>query len=111
MLAAGHPVKITCIYPGGVRTAIMRNSTWAAGYDGAAIQRAFEQHVARTSVDDAARKILRGISAGKAKILVGPDAIIADLLARVTGAGYQRIVSAARAAHERRTAGQQSEVL
>lgn len=108
MLAAGHPVTVTCVYPGGIQTAIMRSSTWSPSYDGAAIQSTFDQHIGRTSADDAAVKILRGSIAGRARVLVGPDAVVADVLARVTGSGYQRIITSARSAHERRSADKHS---
>lgn len=107
MLSTAHPITVTCVYPGGIRTAIMRNSTWASGYDGAVIQSTFDDHVARTSADAAAAKILRGALAGRSRVLVGPDAVVADILARVTGSRYHRIISAARSVHERRSAGKE----
>ncbi len=102
MLDAGHPVQISCVYPGGIRTAIMRNSTWATGYDGPALQRTFDQSVARMSAEDAATRILRGVAAGKSRILVGADAAISDALSRITGTGYQRIARTAKVIHRRR---------
>jgi NAD(P)-dependent dehydrogenase (short-subunit alcohol dehydrogenase family) len=33
MVLAGHPVGVTTVHPGGIKTAIMRNSTVAEGLD------------------------------------------------------------------------------
>ena len=30
MLVAGHPVKVTCVHPGGIKTAVARNATVSA---------------------------------------------------------------------------------
>ena len=33
MLVAKHPVKVTCVHPGGIKTAVARNATVADGED------------------------------------------------------------------------------
>ncbi|HJQ43600.1 MAG TPA: SDR family NAD(P)-dependent oxidoreductase, partial [Jatrophihabitantaceae bacterium] len=33
MIAAGHPVRVTCVHPGGIKTAIARNAGVVAGQD------------------------------------------------------------------------------
>src|SRR4029078_758821 len=33
MLIAGHPVKVTCVHPGGIKTAIARHAAAAEGLD------------------------------------------------------------------------------
>jgi len=84
------PVQVTCVYPGGIRTPIMTRATSAAGPDDAARRRAlFDTRVARTDVDTAADTILRGVAAGRPRVLVGPDAYLADALARITAPGYE----------------------
>jgi NAD(P)-dependent dehydrogenase (short-subunit alcohol dehydrogenase family) len=94
MVAAGHPVQVTCVYPGGVRTPIMRNCTSSAATDADAHRRLFERYVSRTEPERAATTILRGVAAGRPRVLVGVDARIADLLVRVTGTGYERVLHA-----------------
>jgi short-subunit dehydrogenase len=42
----GHRVSVTCVYPGGVRTPIMRNGRFAAGEDPDAVIRRFDTKVA-----------------------------------------------------------------
>jgi hypothetical protein len=51
----------------------------------------FEQ-LLRTTPAQAAAIICRGVDAGKARILVGPDAYVFDALARVTPAHYYDIM-------------------
>jgi NAD(P)-dependent dehydrogenase (short-subunit alcohol dehydrogenase family) len=92
MRLSGTDVQVSCVYPGGVRTPIMAHSTSAAGPRDARWRReVFESRVARTDPDHAAEVILRGVHAGRARIMVGADARVADVLARVTGTGYERI--------------------
>ena len=35
MLVAGHPVQVTCVHPGGIKTAIARNAGAVEGHDAA----------------------------------------------------------------------------
>lgn len=91
MLLAGHPVAVTAVHPGGVRTAIARNSGAVEGVDTAEFARIFEGKLARTSAERAAQIILTGTRRRKARVLVGNDARLLDALVRVTGAGYQRL--------------------
>ena len=92
MKAGGHRVTVTCVYPGGVRTPIMSKSTSSAGTEDALRRReVFDTRVARTDPDRAATVILRGVAAGKPRVLIGADARVADALARVTGTGYERL--------------------
>ena len=92
MKIAGHPVGVSCVHPGGIRTAIARNGRAAAGLDREALAAGFDR-IALTSPRSAARRILRGVQRDQARILVGPDAYVIDLLPRVLASGYQRIVS------------------
>jgi NAD(P)-dependent dehydrogenase (short-subunit alcohol dehydrogenase family) len=95
MLIAGHPVTVTCVHPGGIKTNIVRNSTAVGGHDVSALTDLFEQRLARVSADDAAAVILRGARRGKARVLIGADAKALDVLQRLTGSGYQRLVALA----------------
>jgi NAD(P)-dependent dehydrogenase (short-subunit alcohol dehydrogenase family) len=91
MLLAGHPVKVTCVHPGGVRTAIARNAEVGGAVDGARLADFFDQHLARTTSEQAARVILDGMLAGRPRVLVGRDAKLLDAVARLLPAGYQRL--------------------
>jgi NAD(P)-dependent dehydrogenase (short-subunit alcohol dehydrogenase family) len=93
MLVAGHPVTVTCVHPGGIRTGISRHGRKAAGLDGSAIDALFEKKLARMSPDRAAEIILDGALAGKARVLVGLDAHLIHQFARLAGARYQDVVA------------------
>lgn len=91
MLARRRPVKVTCVHPGGIKTNVARNAGQVDGLDHDGLATSFDR-VARTSPDRAAEVILRGVEKGRPKVLIGADARAIDLLARVTGSGYQRLV-------------------
>ena len=93
MMAAGHPVKVTTVHPGGIKTNIARNMTTVEGLDKDEIAQTFDKKLASTSPEKAARIILDGVRKNKARVLVGPDAKALDLIVRVTGSGYQRLFS------------------
>ncbi len=93
MSLANHPVKVTCVHPGGIKTAIARNSAAVEGLDQEELAKYFDKRLASTSAQKAARVILDGVRRNKARVLVGNDAKALDLLARVTGSGYQRLVA------------------
>ena len=101
MLVERAPVKVTCVHPGGIKTAIARNAR-AAGVDQAGNAELFDRYLARTSAESAARDILKAMEAGKPRLLVGLDAKALDLQVRVLGSGYQRIVAALTGATTRR---------
>jgi short-subunit dehydrogenase len=87
----GPRVRVTCAYPGVVRTPIMRRGTFAEGEDPAARADSFDR-LARTEPDQAAQIILRRVRQGRARALVGPDARAALLAERALGGAYQRVV-------------------
>ena len=93
MLVSRHPVTVTCVHPGGIRTGISRNGRKAAGLDVSAIDQLFEDKLARMDPEKAAKVILDGALAGKARVLVGIDAHLLHQFARLTGARYQDVVA------------------
>ncbi|WP_319437617.1 SDR family oxidoreductase [Mycobacterium sp. RTGN5] len=93
MILAKHPVKVTTVHPGGIKTAIMRNSTAADGLDLPALTQAFDKKLARTTPERAALIILDAVRMNKARVLVGADAKILDVIVRITGSGYQKLFS------------------
>lgn len=93
MLAAEHPVTVSSVHPGGVRTDIARNMTMADGAGRPDNLVRFFDRFAITTPDRAARTIIDGTAAGKAKILVGPDAHLANLGIRIVDIRYQRLVT------------------
>jgi short-subunit dehydrogenase len=93
MSLAEHPVKVTVVHPGGIKTAIAHNAIVAEGIDAEQVAENFDKQFARTSPQRAAEVILKGVRKNKARVLVGPDAKFFDAVVRVTGPGYQRLFS------------------
>ncbi len=91
MAVAGHPVKVTTVHPGGIKTGIARNATAAEGLDRDELAKMFDKRVAHMSPQRAARIILEAVRKNRARVLVGADAKILDVLVRLTGSGYQRL--------------------
>jgi NAD(P)-dependent dehydrogenase (short-subunit alcohol dehydrogenase family) len=93
MLVSGHPVNVTCVHPGGIKTAIARNADAVAGQDPAALAEVFDKRLAKTSAASAARSIRRAVIGNRPRAVVGLDAKVLDLFVRIAGPGYQRVVS------------------
>lgn len=91
---AGVGVSVTCVFPGGVRTSIVRNGSFANSENRAAVVRGFEKRVARTEPEEAATIILSGVQHRRARVFVGTDARLVAVLARLVGGHYQDLVPA-----------------
>ena len=92
MLVNGHPVQVSCVHPGGIKTAIARNAH-TVGQEQTATAEFFDNHLARTTAEDAAETILAGILADRPRILVGGDAKALDAMVRTIGPRYQKVVA------------------
>lgn len=91
LAAAGSPVSLLCVHPGGIDTNIARNARSANPLaDADTQQAAFAPHV-RTSAEDAARQILRAAQKRHARLLIGPDARIIDWAVRLFPSAYTRL--------------------
>lgn len=93
MLINKHPVTVTCIHPGGIKTGIARNGRKTASQDAAKIDELFERKLARMTAEKAAGIILDGAVKGKARVLVGIDAHALHHFAKWTGSGYQDVIA------------------
>ncbi len=93
MLINGHPVAVTCVHPGGIKTGIARNGRKTASQDAQAIDSFFEKKLARMAPDRAAEIILDGALSGKARVLVGADAHALHHVAKLLGSRYQDVVA------------------
>ncbi len=96
----GAPVSVTTVHPGGIKTAIARNARSsgtgcpalsAGGIDHGAASARFDDVLARTDPDKAARQILRAVERNRRRALIGPDAPFFDVGARLPAAVIQRI--------------------
>ncbi|HEX2903688.1 MAG TPA: SDR family NAD(P)-dependent oxidoreductase [Jatrophihabitans sp.] len=94
MVAARLPVRVTSVHPGGIKTAIARNARVAAGEDQAALAEYFDRKLAKMEPERAAEIIVRGMLAGKGRVIVGADAKALHLFQLVLGWRYQNVVAA-----------------
>ena len=90
LAVAGHPVGVTCVHPGYIRTPLVHNATAAAGLNINALDAIF-QKVAITSPERTAKIILNAVAKNRARVLPGPDAKLFDFVVRVAGSGYMRL--------------------
>lgn len=93
MLVAGHPVGVTCVHPGGIKTGIARNARVSAREDQQATADFFDRKLARMTPEKAAGIIWRAVRHNRARVLVGIDAHAVHTLGKVTGSRYQDIVA------------------
>ncbi|MEU1545669.1 SDR family NAD(P)-dependent oxidoreductase [Nocardia sp. NPDC005745] len=93
----GTGVSAVNVHPGGISTNIAHNARVRKDPEGRG--RTHEQMAAEfealtlTTPEKAAEIIRRGVEHGKSRILVGPDAYLFDLLARVTPTHYYGVVA------------------
>ncbi|MGY1899416.1 SDR family NAD(P)-dependent oxidoreductase [Nocardia gipuzkoensis] len=93
MLVARHPVQVTCVHPGGIKTAVARNATYAEGIDSKSAASMFDKKLAIHTPEMAAQTITEGVRKGHGRVLIGWEAKLLDLFVRVTASGYQRIAA------------------
>src|ERR1700761_4139670 len=89
--AAGSPVRLSVVHPGGIATNIVRNARSGAGVtDNARRVQAIERFdaLAKTTPQAAALRIIKGIEKNQPRILIGNDARFMDLLQRLRPATY-----------------------
>jgi short-subunit dehydrogenase len=87
----GTAIKVSCVHPGGVRTNNIKNRLWDLKKgEKRNIEKEIKRfHTAsRTSAEEAAAVIIKGMLKNKPRILVGADAKIISLVARLMPARY-----------------------
>ncbi len=102
MLEAGHPVRVTVVHPGGVRTSIATNALKEARRLGLEVtatdverERTYNEKLLKMPPEVAAETILEGVARDRARVLVGNDARVVDLIVRALPSGYPRVLAAA----------------
>jgi NADP-dependent 3-hydroxy acid dehydrogenase YdfG len=93
MIVNGHPVQVTCVHPGGIKTNIVRNAVAGENEDHDSIIKFFDEKLAKTTPESAAKTILRAVIGNRPRALVGWDAVALDAMVRLIGPRYQRIVA------------------
>jgi NAD(P)-dependent dehydrogenase (short-subunit alcohol dehydrogenase family) len=99
MSTAGHPVKVSVVHPGGVKTNIATAAALEA--EGAGVltpdhaQRArrYNDKLLKMPAAQASKIIVDGVEAGKGRILVGNDARTIDVIVRSVPRWYPRLIA------------------
>jgi len=91
---AGTNVSVACVHPGGVKTNIVRNSKVGGATPSEWKQQGmkFFDKVAKTSPEDAAEMIVRGIKSKNPRILIGKDARGISILSRLFPKTYLGVI-------------------
>ncbi len=82
----GTPVHVTSVHPGGIQTNIVRNARFRKPADREINQNDLVEvfaSIAKTTPDQAARKIVKGIKKNRERLLVGLDAKFIDAMSRL----------------------------
>ncbi len=87
-------IAVSCVHPGGVATNIARKGRLGARADELMKEASVQYHtkVSRTTSDEAARVIVRGIKRRSKRILIGTDARIIDVVHRVVPENYLSVL-------------------
>lgn len=91
-------VSASCVHPGGIKTNIAKTARMNAsmsqitGHSAEQSRQQFNDLLLRTTPEKAARIILKGVQRDKRRILIGLDALAADLMMRSMPSLYQRMV-------------------
>ncbi|MEO6091068.1 MAG: SDR family oxidoreductase [Umezawaea sp.] len=97
MLLARHPVQVTVVHPGGVKTNIatagleFARSRGELSPEDEARVLTYNEKLLTMPAEQAARIVLDGVEAGKPRVLVGRDAKVLDLLVRLAPRLYPRL--------------------
>ncbi|MFF8401224.1 SDR family NAD(P)-dependent oxidoreductase [Streptomyces sp. NPDC014846] len=101
MLAGRHPVQVSVVHPGGVKTNIANAALEQARARGLAptrqqLERArvYNEKLLKMPAEQAARIIVDGVEAGRPRIRVGADAKIVDRLVRLVPGRYPQLAVA-----------------
>jgi NAD(P)-dependent dehydrogenase (short-subunit alcohol dehydrogenase family) len=91
----GSGVGVTVVHPGGVATSISENARVPAGVSDEEVERRREQFrkLLRLPPEVAGETIVRGIERRKSRILVGSDARVLSVIARVLPVSYWKVLA------------------
>jgi NAD(P)-dependent dehydrogenase (short-subunit alcohol dehydrogenase family) len=102
MLDAGHKVTVTSIHPGGIKTNIASSALASAKAMGKPVTEAderreklYNEKLLKMPADQAAEIIIKGVEAGRPRVLVGNDAKAVDLFVRLLPGRYGKLVAKA----------------
>lgn len=87
-------VRVSSVHPGGIKTEIARNSRLGAGAPEEYKEQGakFFDKVAKTSAEEAAEAIVRGVKRENPRILIGKDAHAINYIHRIFPKSYLKII-------------------
>jgi len=85
-------VNILNVHPGGIKTDIVRNGRFKEEEADELINN-FDNKLAKTSAEAAAKQIKRAIETNKQRLLIGKDAKALDLLVRLMPVKYSKVLN------------------
>ena len=101
MLSEGHPVGVSSVHPGGIKTNIADAALTSARELGLPVteaderrRKAYNEKLLRMDPAQAARVIVDGVEKGRGRILVGQDAKVVDAFVRLLPARYPKVALA-----------------
>jgi len=99
MQAEGHPVRVTVVHPGGVRTEIANSALEWAKKSGLPVtaeheerNRVYNEKLLKMDPDRAAQIIVGGVESDRPRILIGNDARFLDALVRVAPRSWPKVI-------------------
>jgi len=88
-------IGVSCVHPGGIKTNIAAYARYKSGPNGdrdhAGAVEKFAR-IARTTPEEAAATIVKGIEKKSPRVLIGADAVAIDLIARTMPEGYTTVL-------------------
>ena len=88
-------INVIRVHPGGIKTNVARNAKFIRGMDGStlALDNGDEfEKAAKTTPEQAAETIVRGMERGQHRVLIGPDARMIDWIVRLAPVRYFRLI-------------------
>lgn len=87
-------ISVSCVHPGGVATNIARSGRLGAEAASSTKEESVKYHtkVSKTTSEEAARQIIRGIKRRSKRILVGRDARLIDVIQRASPENYMSVM-------------------
>jgi len=89
-------VSATSVHPGGIKTNIARAARMDKSVESIGMSvnsTAKFEKLFRTTADDAAAQMIRAVEKNQRRLLIGNDAKVLDLMARILPSSYQKLVA------------------
>lgn len=89
-------VSATSVHPGGIKTNIAKAARMDKSVESIGMSvnsTAKFEKLFRTTADDAAAQMIRAVEKNQRRLLIGNDAKVLDLMARILPSSYQKLVA------------------